>query len=145
MEINQDVHNSLIFGLTTTNSPDSDGDGLPDGLELGLRIPLDQNATSTTNDTNGDGFNNFISDFDPPFYNTFDNFNLVPAISTFSEGDKSYLKLDLQQIQQMLIVILTEFQTELKTSIETVGLMEMASHYIQTKTQLLIDYGRMKY
>ena len=90
--INQDVHNSLIFGLTTTNSPDSDGDGLPDGLELGLRMPLDQNATSTTNDTNGDGFNNFISDLDPPFYNTFDNFNLVPAISTFSEGDKSELK-----------------------------------------------------
>ena len=58
-----------IFGLTTTNSPDSDGDGLPDGLELGLRIPLDQ-ITSTTNDTNGDGFNNFISDLDPPFYNT---------------------------------------------------------------------------
>ncbi len=90
--INEDVHNSLIFGLTSTNSPDSDGDGLPDGLELGLRLPINTMATSTTNDTNGDGFNNFIADVDPPFYNTYDNFNLVPAISTFSEGDKSELK-----------------------------------------------------
>ena len=66
--------------------------GYLDGLELGLRLPINTIATSTTNDTNGDGFNNFIADVDPPFYNTYDNFNLVPAISTFSEGDKSELK-----------------------------------------------------
>ncbi|WP_168442445.1 alpha-amylase family glycosyl hydrolase [Pontiella desulfatans] len=90
--INSDVHAWTIYGLTEPSSPDSDGDGLPDGLEAGWRLPADTNATHATTDTDGDGFPNFISDLDPPFYNTYDNYNLVPGVSAYSEGTKTDLK-----------------------------------------------------
>jgi len=90
--VNADVHAWEIYGLTEPLSPDSDGDGLPDGLESGWRLPADTNETLTATDTNGDGYPNFISDMDPPFYNTFDNFNRVPAVSTYAAGDKTELK-----------------------------------------------------
>ena len=89
--LNSDVHIFNAFGGTKNNSSDSDGDGLPDGLEVGWRIPLDTNQTDIAVDTDGDGFKNFISDYDPPFYNTYDNFGLVPGVSTYSEGDKTDL------------------------------------------------------
>ncbi|MBI9020342.1 MAG: hypothetical protein JEZ10_03700 [Verrucomicrobia bacterium] len=90
--VNADVHAWRIYGLTEPLSADSDGDGLPDGLELGWRLPFDTNETLTATDTDGDGYPNFISDLDPPFYNTFDNFNRVPAVSTYAAGDKTELK-----------------------------------------------------
>ena len=61
-------------GEFDSGCPDTDGDGLPDGLELGYRQPAkDTNGvvrTDTAVDTNGDGWPNFIGDLDPPFYNT---------------------------------------------------------------------------
>ena len=75
---NDQVHRYIISGKTNPLSPDTDGDGLSDGLELGLTAPLiDAGATAAdTNpatDTNGDGLPNFQSDFDPPIFNTTDN------------------------------------------------------------------------
>jgi len=90
--VNGDVHAWQIYGLTESLHPDSDGDGLPDGLESGWRLPLDTNETLTATDTNGDGYPNFIPDLDPPFYNTLDNYGKVPGISTFSAGTKTDLK-----------------------------------------------------
>jgi glycosidase len=76
---NDQVHRYMISGKTNPLSPDTDGDGLPDGLELGLTAPLaDPSQTADTNtstDTNGDGIPNFVADFDPPLYNTTDNTN----------------------------------------------------------------------
>jgi hypothetical protein len=68
--VNGDVHTWMIYGRTASLLPDSDGDGLPDGLESGWRAPIDTNHTDITADTDGDGFPNFISDLDPPFFNT---------------------------------------------------------------------------
>ncbi|HMP91163.1 MAG TPA: hypothetical protein PJ991_13250, partial [Kiritimatiellia bacterium] len=68
---NGEVHLWVIAGRTDPLSPDTDGDGLPDGLELGWGGALD--GTDTTTDTNGDGWPNFIADQDPPIFNTFDN------------------------------------------------------------------------
>ena len=74
---NDDVHRYLISGKTNALSPDTDGDGLADGLELGLTTPMaDPGKTADTNtatDTNGDGLANFQVDFDPPLFNTLDN------------------------------------------------------------------------
>ena len=75
---NDQVHRYIISGKTSATSPDTDGDGLPDGLELGLSTPMiDGGATAAdTNaatDTNGDGIPNFVTDFDPPIFNTLDN------------------------------------------------------------------------
>ena len=75
---NDQVHRYIISGKTNPLSPDTDGDGLPDGLELGLTTPMiDAGATAsdtnTATDTNGDGIPNFVADFDPPIYNTTDN------------------------------------------------------------------------
>ena len=74
---NDDVHRYIISGKTNPLSPDSDGDGLSDGLELGLTMPMaDPGKTADTNtatDTNGDGVPNFQVDFDPPVFNTTDN------------------------------------------------------------------------
>ncbi|MBN1270175.1 MAG: hypothetical protein JXB04_11350, partial [Kiritimatiellae bacterium] len=66
--VNGDVHIWQIYGRTDPLMPDTDGDGLPDGLELGWRGPLSGTATNT--DTDGDGWPNFRQDVDPPFYNT---------------------------------------------------------------------------
>ncbi len=68
--LNGDVHAWRIFGRTNPLLPDTDGDGLPDGLELGWRKPIDTAHTDPTTDTNGDGFPNFRPDLDPPFFNT---------------------------------------------------------------------------
>ncbi len=65
-----DVHVWQIFGRTAPLLPDSDGDDLPDGLELGWRAPINTNHTNPFMDTDGDGFTNFRGDLDPPFYNT---------------------------------------------------------------------------
>ena len=75
---NLDVHISKASGLTKNDSSDSDGDGLPDGLELGFRTPKNLLSTDLTMDTDGDGYKNFIADPDPPFYNTYDNYQLGP-------------------------------------------------------------------
>ncbi len=90
--INSDVHVWQVYGLTEPLRPDTDGDGLPDGLESGWRLPADTNATLTSTNTDGDGYPNFIGDLDPPFYNTFDNYNLVPGVSSYSSGTKTDLK-----------------------------------------------------
>jgi len=65
---NSVVHQWYSFGKTDPVMPDTDGDGLPDGLELGFRAPT--SGTDTNTDTNGDGYPNFIVDLDPPVYNT---------------------------------------------------------------------------
>jgi len=67
---NGDVHIWMIYGKTDSLRPDSDGDGLSDGLESGWRVPIDSSQTDTNMDTNGDGWNNFRADYDPPFFNT---------------------------------------------------------------------------
>lgn len=68
---NGDVHMWAIRGRTDPLMPDTDGDGLPDGLELGWGAPLSD--TDPEADTNGDGWPNFIGDADTPIYNTTDN------------------------------------------------------------------------
>lgn len=75
---NGDVHVVQASGKTLALSPDTDGDGLPDGLELGWRTA--GTNTLTTTDTDGDGYPNFIGDLDPPFYNTLDNHGKVPNV-----------------------------------------------------------------
>jgi len=67
--LNGDVHAYFFTGKTDPLNPDTDNDGLPDGLELGLEGPVATN-TNTSADTNGDGYKNFIADADPPRYNT---------------------------------------------------------------------------
>ena len=71
-------------GVSLPESPDSDGDGLADGLEMGWRWP--HANTDTNADTNGDGWKNFRPDLDPPFYNTLDNYGKVPGVSSASAG-----------------------------------------------------------
>lgn len=85
---NGEVHIHNAYGKSDPNSPDSDGDGLPDALEVGWRLPLiiGEPGTTLATDTNGDGSPNFIGDLDPPFYNTIDNLNKVPGVNTLSEG-----------------------------------------------------------
>lgn len=70
---NGDVHIWFLSGRTDPLRPQSDGSLLPDGLQLGLINPLDPAATDITEDTSGDGFTNFLSDLDPPIFNTTDN------------------------------------------------------------------------
>lgn len=81
---NSDVHIAAAYGHSNPLLPDSDGDGLPDGLEVGWRTPGPD--TSLVADTNGDGIPNFISDLDPPFYNTLDNEGKVPGVNSRAEG-----------------------------------------------------------
>lgn len=68
---NGEVHLWALSGRTDGLSPDTDGDNLPDGLELGWGTAIGDTDPGT--DTNGDGWPNFIGDVDPPIYNTFDN------------------------------------------------------------------------
>jgi hypothetical protein len=70
--VNGDVHKHYFSGNTDPLSPDSDGDGLHDALELGLGGPI-ASDTDINMDTNGDGWKNFMSDIDPPVFNTTDN------------------------------------------------------------------------
>lgn len=85
---NGEVHIANAFGKTEPRNPDTDGDGLPDALEVGWRLALTpgEPGTTLTTDTNGDGVTNFRGDIDPPFYNTLDNLNKVPGVNTASEG-----------------------------------------------------------
>ncbi len=69
------VHTWIFTGKTDPLNPDSDNDGLPDALELGLESSIATN-TNLAADTNGDGFKNFIADLDPPRFNTTDNSGL---------------------------------------------------------------------
>lgn len=71
-------------GRSLPESPDTDGDGLPDALELGWRIP--HSSTDTNADTNADGWPNFMPDLDPPFYNTLDNYGKVPGVDSQQLG-----------------------------------------------------------
>ncbi|MGD9873729.1 MAG: alpha-amylase family glycosyl hydrolase [Kiritimatiellia bacterium] len=68
--VNGDVHIWRIYGKTDPLLPDTDGDLLPDGLESGWQSPIDTSQTVTNEDTNGDGYPNFLGDLDPPFFNT---------------------------------------------------------------------------
>jgi glycosidase len=77
--VNGDVHIWQIYGRSDPLSPDTDGDGLPDGLELGWSVPIDPAMTLTNTDTNGDGWKNFRPDLDPPFYNTVPDNGCVPG------------------------------------------------------------------
>ena len=85
---NGEIHIANAFGKTEPRNPDTDGDGLPDALEVGWRLALTpgEPGTTLTTDTNGDGITNFLGDIDPPFYNTLDNLNNVPGVNTASEG-----------------------------------------------------------
>ena len=75
---NGQVHIWQIYGKTDPLSPDTDGDGLPDGLESGWQNAITTN-TDANADTDGDGFKNLIPDLDPPFFNTVpDNSFCVP-------------------------------------------------------------------
>jgi len=80
------VHDEWALGQTGPLQPDSDLDGLPDGLELGYRVPGDPAETDTADDTNGDGTLNFVADRDPPYYNTLDNLGNVPEVTNASIG-----------------------------------------------------------
>lgn len=82
---NGDVHVHFAYGRTQPNTPDTDGDGLPDALEVGWRTA--GNATNTSVDTNGDGFPNFLGDLDPPFYAVLENHGFVPGVGSASQGD----------------------------------------------------------
>jgi hypothetical protein len=84
---NGDVHKYYLSGRTDPLSPDTDGDGLPDGLEVGWQQAA--TGTDTNTDTDGDGYANFRSDWDPPFYNTSDNYGDIPGVSPPSEGAKA--------------------------------------------------------
>jgi len=68
---NDQVHIWAISGRTDPLNPDTDGDDLSDGLELGWGAAVDD--TNPATDTNGDGVPNFQPDLDPPVYNTTDN------------------------------------------------------------------------
>ncbi|MEX1111665.1 MAG: alpha-amylase family glycosyl hydrolase, partial [Chthoniobacterales bacterium] len=82
---NGDVHIHFATGRSLPASPDSDGDGLPDGLEVGWRTP--GTNTVTTTDSNGDGYPNFIGDVDPPLYAAVQNHPAVPGVGSQSQGD----------------------------------------------------------
>ena len=72
-------------GKSDPECPDSDGDGLPDGLELGYRTAPD--GTDPATDTNGDGWPNFVWDRDPPFYNSCESlYGKVPGVTSATEG-----------------------------------------------------------
>lgn len=82
---NGQVHVARAYGQTNPLRPDTDGDGLPDGLEVGWRTASNP-PTDPATDTDGNGSPNFIGDLDPPFYNTLDNVGRVPGVNTASEG-----------------------------------------------------------
>ncbi|GAB4172201.1 MAG: hypothetical protein Fur0032_11600 [Terrimicrobiaceae bacterium] len=83
---NGDVHIHFAYGNSFPSNPDSDGDGLPDGLEVGWRTAMDP-PTDLTADTNADGFPNFIGDIDPPLYAVVENHGFVPGVGSQSQGD----------------------------------------------------------
>jgi glycosidase len=88
---NGDIHIHNAFGQSDPLSPDTDADGLPDGLEVGWRAATTPD-TDLAADTNGDGVKNFRGDLDPPFYNTLDNHGRVPGVNSQSEGGDRALR-----------------------------------------------------
>ena len=84
--INDDVHIWRASGLTLPSSPDSDGDLLPDALEVGWREAKNP-ATAPGVDTNTDGIPNFVGDLDPPFYAVVGNNGKVPGVGSLNQGD----------------------------------------------------------
>jgi hypothetical protein len=87
---NGEVHAYYAYGKSNPLSPDTDSDGLPDGLEVGWRNSIGDPPTDVYANTDGDAFPNFIGDLDPPFYNTLDNFGSVPDVDSQSlGGDRS--------------------------------------------------------
>jgi hypothetical protein len=83
---NGDVHIHFASGKSLPTSPDSDGDGLPDGLEVGWRVASNP-PTDTAADTNGDNWKNFIGDLDPPLYAVLSHAGTVPGVGNASQGD----------------------------------------------------------
>jgi len=83
---NSAVHLHFAAGRSIPTSPDSDGDGLPDALEVGWRTASSP-PTDTTVDTNDDGYPNFIGDLDPPLYAVVENHGVVPGVGSQSAGD----------------------------------------------------------
>ena len=88
-----DIFRYMTTGLDRVDPgmPDTDEDGLPDGLELGHRRTVegsgDTAGTDAGADTNGDGWPNFIWDRDPPFYNSCQsNEGKVPGVTTANQG-----------------------------------------------------------
>jgi hypothetical protein len=83
---NGDVHVWYASGRTLPNSPDSDGDLLPDALEVGWRAAGNP-PTLPGIDTNEDGIPNFIGDLDPPLYAVVEHNGFVPGVGSQSQGD----------------------------------------------------------
>jgi glycosidase len=83
---NGEVHLHFATGRSSPTSPDSDGDGLPDALEVGWRNASTP-PTDTSVDTNADGYPNFIGDVDPPLYAVVENHGFVPGVGSQSAGD----------------------------------------------------------
>ena len=83
---NGDVHIYYAAGRSLPTSVDSDGDKLPDGLEVGWRTASTP-PTDTAADTNGDGVPNFCGDLDPPLYAVVENNPNVPSVGSQSNGD----------------------------------------------------------
>jgi hypothetical protein len=67
---NAEVHGWKLSSRSDPTLVDTDGGGLPDGLQLGIEWPVSPAATDLSADTDGDGFSNFLPDLDPPIFNT---------------------------------------------------------------------------
>lgn len=67
---NAEVHAWALSSRSEPTLVDTDGGGLPDGLQLGLEWPVSPASTDLFADTDGDGFPNFLPDLDPPIFNT---------------------------------------------------------------------------
>jgi len=92
--VQSEIFKYFSSGRSSATTPDTDGDGLSDGLELGWRNPTDPVETDTATDTNGDGYPNFMADLDPPFYNTLDNYSSVPGVDSISKGGDRTKRLE---------------------------------------------------
>lgn len=84
--VDGDVHIHYASGRSLPTSPDSDGDGLPDGLEVGWRVSNDPPTTPGV-DSNADGTPNFVGDLDPPLYAVVEHAGIVPGVGSQSQGD----------------------------------------------------------
>jgi len=93
---NGDIHQYFFCGKTDPLSPDTDNDGLPDGLELGIGGIFDA-GTDPLTDTDGDGTPNFVGDQDPPIYN-----------SWYNKLDEGYPYLDGENQLQMILGSVTD-------------------------------------
>ena len=83
---NGEVHLHFATGRSLPLSPDSDGDNLPDALEVGWRTASTP-PTDLAADSNGDGFPNFLGDLDPPLHAVVENHSFVPGVGSQSRGD----------------------------------------------------------